>query len=177
MLLLNATLLADAGIGVEKTFALAVRETFSPDVPPLHNHSAIDPQFALPSYHPFADFGVDRDSRCRFRYVGLTHAPGDVSSIKQHVISTQAWLNLDPRFVCEFGESGFIIERDVPFNRLQRQGPVHGAAFEVCIAPLARQPGCDSALSNASRAVNSDHQFSRGIGHDRVRLYTESWRI
>src|SRR6266849_2679395 len=111
----------------------------------------------------------------RFRYIGLAHAPGDISSIQQHMISTQAWLQLDARFVGEFGESGFIIERDVPFNRLQRQSPVHGAAFEVCVAQLARQPGCDGALSSASRAVNGDDQFSGGIGHDRVRLYTESF--
>src|SRR5260370_16411880 len=105
MLLLNATLLADDRIGVEKNLHLGVRENFCPDVPPLHNHSAIDPQFALPSYHPFADFGVDRDSRCRFRYVGLTHAPGDVSSIKQHVISTQPCLNLHPNFVSTFAKT------------------------------------------------------------------------
>ena len=85
------------------------------------------------------------------------------------MIPAQDWLQSDARLLGELRQGCFIVEGDVPFNRLQCQSAIHGAAFQVHVAQLARQSGCKSTLSGPGGAVNGNDQLAGNwIGHLRV---------
>ena len=64
------------------------------------------------------------------------------------------------------GIRNVVVEGDVPLDRFERQGAVHGAALEIYVAQLAGQASGNRALSRAGRAVNCDDEFaSKRRGH------------
>ena len=117
LLLLQAALLANHRISIEKNLQIRIRKNFCADVAALHDHATTYTHLALTGYHPLAHFGVNRHAGRRFRYVSLPHTRGDIALIQQHAIPAQARLQANGRLVSKIDERGLIIERDIPFDR------------------------------------------------------------
>ena len=68
---------------------------------------------------------------------------------------------LDARIAGQLGERGFVVERNIPFDGLQREGAIHGSTFQVGIAKLAGQARGDGALAHAGGSVDGDDELAR----------------
>src|SRR5260370_677865 len=77
----------------------------------------------------------------------------------------------------------FFVQRRTRFDRLQGEGPIHGAAFQVHIAELARQRGGNGALAGTGWPVDGNDQFpgeglvAGRMRHCEARLYTRGRRV
>ena len=58
----------------------------------------------------------------------------------------------------------FFIEGCIPFNRLEREGAIHGAALEIDVTQLTGEARRDRAFAGPSRAIDGNDQFA-WFGH------------
>ena len=112
------------------------------------------------------------DARGRLGHVALADSRRNIFAIQQRAISAERGLQLDTRGLGELQQSRFVLKGSVVLDGLKRERAVHGAALQVDVVELAREPGSNGALARACRAVYGDDQFSgtivvRGIGAHR----------
>ena len=100
-----------------------------------------------------------RESGGGVSYVLLANALGDVATVEQHTVAVGFGAQLDARFLGQGDQCGSIIEPDPAGERLQRQGAVHGPAFQVDVAELLGQPRRQRALPRAGGAIDGNNEF------------------
>ena len=109
---------------------------------------------------------MNRDPRGGLGHIRLAHSLAYFAAVKQDPIAAHAGLEENAGVVRQFDQGGFVVEGYIPFDRLQRQGAVHGAAFQIYVAQLARQARCNRALARAGRAVDGNDELAcGGRGH------------
>ena len=171
----KSPLFADYGIGIKKDLHVCIGKYFGSDVAAFHYYASACAQFLLTGDHPLTHLGMDGNARCPGGHIGFTHALGHVPPVKQDPGAARCRLQLDAGIVRQFGQRGFIVEGNIPFDGFQRQGAVHGSTLKVGIAELAGEAGRDGALAHAGWSVNSNDEFAlRIVVHLRsYELYTQ----
>ena len=159
VVLQDATVGADVGIGVEKDFYLRLGKDDRADVAPFHDHAAVDAHFALPGDHPFAHRRMHREARGGVGHIALANAGRHVAAIQQNAIVHRGRNQFDARAIGQRDHRRFAIEGASLLECFKAQSAIHGAALQVDVAELACQARGDGALAGSGRAVDGDDQL------------------
>src|ERR1035441_6073444 len=103
---------------------------------------------------------MDGNARCRGGDIRVAYALRNIATIQQHAIAFAARFEVDHGAVRQLPERFAIVERDLLLHCLESERAIHGAAFQVHVTKLLRQPCGDGALARACRPVNGDHQLA-----------------
>ena len=88
---------------------------------------------------------------------------GYVLAVEQDAILFLAGFKADGGFSGKAFQARALIQRECRAQRLQGEGAVHGARFQVQQAKMPGQMAGNGALSRACRAVNGDDDLPAGF--------------
>src|SRR4029077_10660490 len=137
-----------------------MRESLVANGAALHHHAPVLSHLLLTSDHPLAHGWMHGHARSCLRDVALANPGGNILAIQKHAIAANGRLQDNARALRELAQGGSVVKGDVPLNGFQSKRPVHGAAFQIHISELARQPGGDRTFSGSGGTIDGNDEFS-----------------
>ena len=162
--LLVAPLAPRFGRGVKKDLHVGIRKNNGADVAPFHHDAAPATEFSLQIDHPGAYAGVDAHPRSALGHIGITDALRDVLPIEKNTIRGAVGLEADLGVARQPLERARIVEILVALDRLQGEGAIHGAGFQIQQTEVMGEMARDSALARAGGAVDGDDRAASHSG-------------